>query len=137
MLAEGDEQAVDWYPVALGKVLLQGQHRLLRGRGLHIPPAVGYPVDMDVNADHRFGAGDPKREMGALGPDPSERLQHLIVAWEIAAELVNRAHRDGMDLIRLPLVECRRSDEDVDLIRRERDDVLRGGSGLEESNTDR
>ena len=75
--------------------------------------------------------------MGALRPDPGERLQHLVVARQLAAELLNRARGDGVDLMRLPLVERRRPDERVDLVRGERDDVFRRGSGLEEADADR
>ena len=75
--------------------------------------------------------------MGALRPDPGERLQHLVVAGQLAAELLNRARGDGMDLVGLPLVEGRRPDERVDLVRGKRDDVLRRGSGFEEADADR
>src|SRR3712207_4819230 len=94
-------------------------------------------MDVDIDADDSLVAGDPECKMSALGPDPSERLQHFVVARQIATELVNRALRDRVDLIRLPLVECRRPDEGIDLIRGERDDGLRRGSGLEEADANR
>src|SRR5687768_18038390 len=80
VLAEGDEQAVDRHPVAFGQLRLKGQHRLLRGLSLDVAQAIDYAVDVDIDANHRFAAGDPEREMGALRPDPGERLQHLVVA---------------------------------------------------------
>ena len=65
---------------------------------MHVAPAVGDAVDVDVHADERAAAGDARDEVGALGTDAAEGLQHVRVGRQIAAVLGDRAAGDLPDL---------------------------------------
>jgi hypothetical protein len=72
-------------------------------------------VDVDIDADERQVAGDAQGQVGALGPDPGEGLQDLVVAGQLAAEFLDGALCQGLQLRRLALVEADRADQRVDL----------------------
>src|SRR5512133_1463629 len=105
MLPERDEQAVDLDPIALGKLRFERHHRLLRGGGGDISPAIGHTMDVDVYADERLTAGNPQDEMGALGPHTRKGLHNFLITRKLAIEFVHHPQRDLPDLDRLPLVE--------------------------------
>ena len=51
VLAERHQQPVDLDVMVFGKCRFECDHRPLRGCRPHVSPAVGDPVDMDINAD--------------------------------------------------------------------------------------
>src|SRR4051794_13492964 len=98
MLAEGDEQPVDLYPVLLRQFVLEGAHRLLRGRCRYVAPPVGHSPHMHIDADPRLATSNPEREIGALRPDSLERGKHVRAARQLAAEFGHGALRDFANL---------------------------------------
>ena len=72
MFSEGDEEAVDLYPVFARQGGFESGHRELRGLCLDVAPAVGDSVDVDVHSDMRLAAGDSEDEVGALWTDAGE-----------------------------------------------------------------
>ncbi|MER3485752.1 MAG: hypothetical protein C4345_07110, partial [Chloroflexota bacterium] len=54
VLSEGDEQAVDLQPVLAWERALELSHGLLRRARLHIAPAVGHPMNVDIELDRRI-----------------------------------------------------------------------------------
>ena len=79
----------------------------------------------------------PSARWAHFGPTPANDCSTSSSHGQFAAELLDRARGNGVDLIGLALVECRRPDQRVDLIRGERDDVFCRGSGREEAQADR
>src|SRR3712207_8212502 len=65
-----------------------------------VTPTVRDAVDVDVDADPRLAAGDAERQVRALRPDAVERRQGLEVARQLAAELLDDAPRDRLNLDR-------------------------------------
>src|SRR6185437_2044535 len=106
---------VDLDPVLLRQLLLQLPLHRLRTSRLHIAPPRRDPRHVHVNADAALSGGNAKREIGALGTHATKRLQNFRVRRKLAAELLDGANRDVMDLLRLPRVERRRMNQLVDL----------------------
>jgi len=70
VFSKGDQESIDLDPIAAREFLTQRDHCLFRRGGLHITPAIRHAMDMNVDADKRFSAGNPQNKMGTLGTNP-------------------------------------------------------------------
>src|SRR5262245_60766690 len=70
MLAEGDQQAIDLYPIRTWKNFFECGCRLFRRRRVDIPPAIRDTVNVDIDRDARLIARDAEHQVGALRADP-------------------------------------------------------------------
>src|SRR5688572_22638993 len=69
MFSKRHQKAIDLDPITTWESGFQCDHRLLRTGRIHVPPAIGYTMNMHVHADKRFVTGDPERQVGAFGSD--------------------------------------------------------------------
>ena len=98
VLAERDEQPVNFDPVLPRQYPFQFNHRLFRGSCRHVTPAISDPMHVDIDADPRLAAGNAERQVGALDPDAGEGEERLFVAGQLAAVFVNNPPGDGLNL---------------------------------------
>lgn len=105
VFAKRNQQAIDIYPMTLGKDRFECDHRFFRCGGLDVTPTVGDPMDVDVHADVGLAASDAQHKVGALRSDARKRLQDFGIARQIPVELFDDTVCDLVDLLCFALVE--------------------------------
>src|SRR5688500_20393396 len=85
MLPEWHEQPFDLHPVLPGQFLFEREPGCFRNNGAHIAPPVGDAMDVNIDADFRRPAGNPKGEICAFGPDTAERRHYLEIAGKLSS----------------------------------------------------
>ena len=135
-LAERDEAFVDLDPIAYGERADEGDHRLLGGGSVDVAPAVGDPVDVDIDGDRRPAEADgqgQRRDLGADAPEggqPFERVGHN------APVLTNDPPGDLEEVAGLGLGEAGASEEPDQLGLRDLRERPRGPGDGEEAEAD-
>jgi len=59
MLSKRHQEAIDFNPITLGEFFSERDHRLFGCGGLHVSPAIGHTMNVNVHADEWFTAGNP------------------------------------------------------------------------------
>src|SRR5690242_9000303 len=73
MLAERDEQTINFYPIGARQNFCEHGRRLFRSRRVYIPPAIRHTVYVDIDSDTRLIASDTEHEVGALRSNSMKR----------------------------------------------------------------
>jgi len=135
VLAEGDEQIVDVDPEILRQDRLE---RLLRRVGVfrrHHSEAVGYAVDVSVDADGRDAEAQPENEIGGFASDPGKLEQRRLVPRDLAAVILDEESPDLPQLSGLRVVKTGGVDGARDRFQVEGGELGRGVGQPEEAST--
>ena len=73
MLAERDQEAVDFYPVAMRQDGFERRRRLYRRPRVNVTPAIGDTVNMDIHGNVRLTTCNAKHEVGTFRTNTVER----------------------------------------------------------------
>jgi hypothetical protein len=75
MLAERDQEAIDFYPVATRQDGLKRRRRLYRRSRVNVTPAIGDTVNMDIPGNVGLATRNAEHEVGTFRTNTVERLR--------------------------------------------------------------
>ena len=73
MLAERDQEAIDFYPVATRQDGLERRRRLYRRPRVNVTPAIGDTVNMDIHGNVGLATRNAEHEVGTFRTNTVER----------------------------------------------------------------
>jgi hypothetical protein len=76
MLAERDQEAIDFYPVATRQDGFERRCRLYRRPRVNITPAIGDPVNMGIHGNVGLATRNAEHEVGTFGTSPVPYVGH-------------------------------------------------------------
>src|SRR5215217_6402671 len=110
VFSKWNEQTIDVDPMTFGKFRFELDHGLF-GRGcLHIPPAIGHAMDMDIHTDEWILTRNSHHEVRTLGTNPRKRAQDFLVTRKLAIKLIEDPQCHLTDLDCLAIMKRRLTD---------------------------
>jgi len=105
MLAERDEQTINFYPIGARQNFCEPGRCLFRSRRVYIPPAICDTVYVDIDGDARLVTSDAEYEVSALRTNSVKGEEHRRLARKNAIMFLDDAASDVVDLSRLRFVK--------------------------------
>jgi hypothetical protein len=115
VLPEGHEKTVDFHPISARQPLFELATSSFRRWCSHVAPSVRHAMNMNIDADLTRSAGDSKREIRALRSNPAKRSHYVEITGQLTTVFQNDAPGEIANIVRLRLVETRRTDESSNL----------------------
>ena len=116
VLAKGNQQAIDFNPIPLRQLGLQGSEGFFGRSGLDKAPAIGNAVNVNVHTDAGLLAGDAQHQIGALGTHSGKRSQGIEIAGQLTIVVGNQSVRDRQNLGGFGFVVGRGLNQSIDLL---------------------
>src|SRR5579885_2342908 len=124
-LTEGHQQTVVFDPIAARQRGSQRRFTLLGGPRPDKAPSVGYPMDVDIDADSGLAVGLGDDQVGSFAPDPFEGHQRLDGVRYAPVETLQQLAAYPDDNRGLGAVEADRIDQSLDRALAQRQHCLR------------
>ncbi len=99
MLAERNEQPINFYPIGTRQNFCEHGRCLFRSRRVHVPPTIRDTVDVDIDGDARLIASNAEHEVSALQTNSAKGEERCRLAGQNAIMLSDDAMSDLVDLL--------------------------------------